>query len=62
MALVSDRSCGYRYWPRVAPELSTDVGGLLFHLINRPNRDPIERPVAVTQRSSARYRHWPFRC
>src|SRR5260370_18463818 len=21
-----------------------------------------ERPVAVTQRSSARYRHWPFRC
>src|SRR6266566_599075 len=21
-----------------------------------------ERPVAVIQRSSARYRHWPFRC
>jgi hypothetical protein len=21
-----------------------------------------EQPVAVTQRSSARYRHWPFRC
>jgi hypothetical protein len=24
-------------------------------------RDP-DGPVAVTQRSSARYRHWPFRC
>ena len=23
---------------------------------------PSERPVAITQRSSARYRHWPFRC
>src|SRR5260370_16624000 len=21
-----------------------------------------ERPVAATQQSSARYRHWPFRC
>jgi hypothetical protein len=28
-----------------------------------PQRRPTsERPVAVTQRSSARYRHWPFRC
>ena len=29
-----------------------------------PNARPptSERPVAVTQRSSARYRHWPFRC
>jgi predicted acetyltransferase len=33
------------------------------HLINQPNPRPTsERAVAVTQRSSTRYRHWPFRC
>ena len=30
MALVSDRGCGYCHWPRVAPELITDVGVLLL--------------------------------
>jgi hypothetical protein len=30
VTLVSDSGYGYRHWPRVAPELITDVGVLLL--------------------------------